>query len=58
MDKIRICLTGVRRAGEVHRVAFNMSVPNSQIASVFDTDIAKAKNLANKYVFTGKPVDI
>ena len=49
MEKIRICLTGAGRAGEVHGDAYHLCVPNSQIVAVFDTDIAKAKNLANKY---------
>jgi predicted dehydrogenase len=49
MDKIRLCLAGAGRAGEVHGDVYHLSVPNSQITAVFDTDIAKAKNLANKY---------
>lgn len=49
MEKIRICLAGAGHAGEVHGDVYYLSVTNSQIVAVFDTDIAKAKNLANKY---------
>ncbi len=49
MDKIKICLVGAGRAGEVHGDVYSLSVPDCEIVSVFDTDISKAKNLAVKY---------
>lgn len=49
MDRIKICLVGAGRAGEVHGDVYSLSVPDCEIVSVFDSDIAKAKNLAAKY---------
>ena len=49
MDKVRICLVGAGRAGEVHGDVYYFSVPNAEIVSIFDTEKTKAQNLANKY---------
>ena len=49
MEQVKICLVGAGRAGEVHGDVYYFSVPGAVISSVFDTDITKAKNLAQKY---------
>ena len=49
MEKVRICIVGAGRAGEVHGDVYKFSVPDSEIVAIFDTDIAKAENLASKY---------
>ena len=49
MDKVRICLVGAGRAGEVHGDVYYNFIPHSEIVSVFDINIEKAKNLATKY---------
>jgi predicted dehydrogenase len=49
MDKVRICLVGAGRAGEVHGDVYYFSAPNSEIVSIFDIEKAKAQNLACKY---------
>lgn len=49
MEKIRTCLVGAGRAGEVHGDVYNFFIPDSKIVAIFDTDVYKAKNLANKY---------
>ncbi|MDD5658549.1 MAG: Gfo/Idh/MocA family oxidoreductase [Actinomycetota bacterium] len=49
MEKIKICLVGAGRAGEVHGDVHFDFIPNSEIISVFDIDISKAKKLAAKY---------
>jgi scyllo-inositol 2-dehydrogenase (NAD+) len=54
MDKIRICLAGAGRAGEVHGDIYFFYIPGVIIAAVFDTDISKARNLANKYNISEK----
>jgi predicted dehydrogenase len=54
MEQVRICLVGAGRAGEVHGDVCFFSVPGAIITSVFDTDIAKAKNLAQKYKLEDK----
>lgn len=54
MDKIRICLVGAGRAGEVHGDIYFFYIPGVIIAAVFDTDISKARNLANKYNISEK----
>jgi len=56
MDKIRVCLVGAGRAGEVHGDVYFLSVPDAAITAVFDTDIAKAKNLAEKYQISEKSI--
>jgi len=43
MEKIRICLAGAGHAGEVHGDVYYLSVTNSQIVAVFDTDFVSAK---------------
>jgi len=54
MEQVRICLVGAGRAGEVHGDVYYFSVPGAVISSVFDTDIEKAKNLAQKYKLSQK----
>lgn len=49
MGKIKICLVGAGRAGEVHGDVYFNYIPDAEITSVFDTDILKAKKLADKY---------
>lgn len=56
MDKVRVCLVGAGRAGEVHGDVYFFSIPDAAITAVFDTDIAKAKNLAEKYQISEKSV--
>ncbi len=49
MKKVRICLIGAGRAGEVHGDVYNNFVPQSEIVAVFDTDLQKAQKLSLKY---------
>ncbi|MCL4385453.1 MAG: Gfo/Idh/MocA family oxidoreductase [Actinobacteria bacterium] len=49
MEKVKICLVGAGRAGEVHGDVYKFSIPDAEIVSVFDTDLTKAKNLASKF---------
>jgi len=49
MNKIRICLVGAGRAGEVHGDVYNDYIKNSEIAAVVDSNLNKAKELAKKY---------
>ena len=49
MDKVKICLVGAGRAGEVHGDVYKFSIPGSEIVAIFDTDLVKAQNLASKY---------
>jgi predicted dehydrogenase len=49
LGKIRICLVGAGRAGEVHGDVYKLSVPDSEIVAIFDTDKVKAENMATKY---------
>lgn len=49
MNKVRVCIIGAGRAGEVHGDIYNMCVPNSIIVAIVDPDIEKARKLGNKY---------
>ena len=49
MSKVRICLIGAGRAGEVHGDVYNNYVKNSEIVAVIDNNLEKAKNLVKKY---------
>jgi len=49
MNKVKICLVGAGRAGEVHGDVYKFSIPDAEIVSIFDTDLNKAQNLAFKY---------
>lgn len=49
MSKIRICIIGAGRAGEVHGDVYNDYVKNSEIAAVVDNNLEKAKSLSKKY---------
>ena len=49
MDKVRICLVGAGRAGEVHGDVYNDYVKNSEMAAVVDNNLEKAKSLVKKY---------
>lgn len=49
MDKVRICLIGAGRAGEVHGDVYNDYVKNSEMAAVVDNNLEKAKSLVKKY---------
>lgn len=56
MDKVKICIVGAGRAGEVHGDVYFNYIPHSEIVSIFDIDIEKAKNLASKYMLNEKYV--
>ncbi len=49
MSKIRICLVGAGRAGEVHGDAYDSYVKNAELVAIVDNNLEKAKNLAKKY---------
>ncbi len=49
MDKVKICLVGAGRAGNVHGDVYYNFIPNSEITAIFDTDLNKAQDLALKY---------
>ena len=46
MEKIRICLAGAGRAGEVHEDVYYLSVPNSQIVAVIAADESVTKGIS------------
>ncbi len=49
MKKVKICLIGAGRAGEVHGDVYNDYVKNSEITAIVDNVPEKAKMLAKKY---------
>ncbi len=53
MNKVRICLVGAGRAGEVHGDVYFDYIKNSEIAAVVDSNLNKAKDLAEKYSLKG-----
>ncbi|MBC8386483.1 MAG: Gfo/Idh/MocA family oxidoreductase [Actinobacteria bacterium] len=54
MDKIRICLVGAGRAGEVHGDVYKKCIPESEIVAIVDENCNKAKSLAKKYKISEK----
>jgi len=49
MDKVKICLIGAGRAGEVHGDVYNLNIPDSEIVAIIDKDKNKLNKLGKKY---------
>ena len=54
MEKVKVCLLGAGRAGEVHGDVYKWSVPDSEITAIVDKDSAKLNNLGTKYGINSK----
>lgn len=49
MEKVRICLLGAGRAGEVHGDVYKWNIPESEIVAIIDADKSKLDKLGKKY---------